>query len=514
MTMQGRMMWRGRHSGRVAITLLVLAVVGCSDHSVASSPTTTTQAKPAIDLTGVTLRDVPAGKGVPQATATATGGVGEASLVGPSATLSPDYAETEYLLSGTAATYSGPATGPVTQASTGNPYVTRILVRRPKQQSKFSGRVIVEPMNTSGGDELDAMWQLLAPMLESQGDAWVGVTERASSVQRLQQFDPVRYADLHLPVNDDAWDILRQVGGLLKAGGDHSPLAGWAVEHLYMAGYSQSGVETATFVSAFHERTLMSDKSPLYDGYMPEARDASLTPPQSGTAVVPTLQFGQMRPVGVPVMDVETQTDVEGFKAEIGPGVVYTNQGGATVRRDDADTSTDKYRLDELPGAPHAPHIPGCVGDASTFPTSDFIQAAYANLIAWAEHGKAPAEAHRIELATTGTVSKAREDASGNALGGIRSPFVDVPLVNFDVHSTPLPTNTTLGATAFCALSGSETPLPADVLAAKYKDVNAYMSQFTKSLDATIEAGFLRSADRAGILRAARAQAQSILGTR
>ena len=94
-------------------------------------------------------------------------------------------------------------------------------------------------------------------------------------------------------------------------------------------------------------------------------------------------------------------------------------------------------------------------------------------------------------------------DEHGNAVGGVRSPYLDVPLVRYEVHSTP---------GAICELSGRETPLPADVLAGRYAGVDDYMAQFTPNLDTTIDAGYLRPEDRQAILDQTRTKAQALLG--
>ena len=142
-------------------------------------------------------------------------------------TLAPGYVEKEFLVQGDASTYRGPVTGPVKVAQTNVPYSTRVLVRYPKDASKFSGRVVVEPFNTSNnGSDLDAVWSLMAPMLQKRGDAWVGVTERTSAGQALKQADPTRYAAIDVPSNDVAWDVLAQVGAAVKQGWRAEPAAG------------------------------------------------------------------------------------------------------------------------------------------------------------------------------------------------------------------------------------------------------------------------------------------------
>ena len=109
----------------------------------------------------------------------------------------------------------------------------------------------------------------------------------------------------------------------------------------------------------------------------------------------------------------------------------------------------------------------------------------------------------RIDLDVLDVVSVARVDDVGNPTGGVRSPFLDVPLTRFEAHSTPGPV---------CKLAGNEAPLSPDVLAGRYDDAGAYLVAFTQSLDATIRAGFLLERDREAILVAARAKASELLG--
>ena len=81
-------------------------------------------------------------------------------------------------------------------------YVTRILVRHPANPADFSGRVVVEPFNTSFGVDRDALWARVGGLLQAEGDAWIGVTARAMGAAELRKFDPARYADIDFPTND------------------------------------------------------------------------------------------------------------------------------------------------------------------------------------------------------------------------------------------------------------------------------------------------------------------------
>ena len=418
----------------------------------------------------------------------ATSAIIPRSLEGePTIALAAHYAEAEYLMPGTANMYSGPASGPARVASTGHRYLTRLLVRYPTRPTDFSGRVVVEPFNTTLGPDRDALWIRVGSLLQRNGDAWVGISERATSTVELQRYDAARYADVDICANDLAWDILREIGGRLKTGGDRSPLGDLPVRHVYLGGYSQSGVDTATFAAAFSQTMRAADGRAVYDGYFPAAHAASLTPLGSGAMI---LRFEQapMGPVGVPVIDIEPQTDVEGFSFE-----GFINPGAASVRRVDSDAAGDRFRLYEVAGAPHAGLIVGCDDAASSYPTSAFVRAALGQLFRWVEDGITPPTAPRIALASDGLVAVASVDRYGNAVGGVPSPFLQVPLARYEVHSTPGP---------LCKLAGRETLLPSETLVGRYGTADAYVAEFSASLDAVIRAGFLRHEDRATILQA------------
>jgi hypothetical protein len=262
-------------------------------------------------------------------------------------------------------------------------------------------------------------------------------------------------------------------------------------------------VDTATFSMTFHDDAELRSGAPLFDGYFPAAHAATMTPLQTGSGLITEFEEGQMQAVDVPVVDFETQHDAQGWTREVIPGFFYTSQGGASIRRADADSPTDKYRLFEITGASHSSaQVSDCGGEPSSFPGPLFVRAALKQLYLWAEEGIAPAEAARIEMDIVDIVSTPSSDDAGNARGGVRSPFVDVPLVRYQVVAG--------GAGLTCAFIGTEAALPADVLASRYGDARTYLEQFTASLDATIAAGFLLESDRAQVLEDAAAKAEAL----
>jgi Alpha/beta hydrolase domain len=359
-----------------------------------------------------------------------------------------------------------------------------MLVRKPRGPAAMSGRVLIEPFNTSLGSDSDALWCRVGSLLQSQGDVWIGISDHAVSDEDLKKVDAQRYSDIDIPSNDFAWDILTHIAAVVRSGAANSPLHGIPVAHLYLGGYSQSGTETATYAMVFGANLAM------FDGYFPAAHAASFTPLSSGTAWILPMEIAPIGPCRLPVIDVEPQSDVEGFRAQLSPDVEYVNPGGAWVRRDDADNTDDQYRLYEIAGAPHVARMPDCDGQ-SDFPTSAFVRAALLRLFRWAEDGITPPSAPRISLAQHDQISRACSDNVGNAVGGVRSPFVDSPLTRYEVHSGP---------GILCQLVGRETPLPVDALIHRYGDVEGYLTAFTRGLDAAITAGVFLAADRTELL--------------
>src|SRR5205823_11238304 len=107
------------------------------------------------------------------------------------------YVEEEFFLEGTARAYE--PTGPLAadgrwsvKTSTTAPYRTRVLVRRPKDPSKFKGTVEVEWLNVSGGLDAAPDWGLGNAELLRSGSAWVGGSAQSVGLNSLKD-DPSRY---------------------------------------------------------------------------------------------------------------------------------------------------------------------------------------------------------------------------------------------------------------------------------------------------------------------------------
>ena len=86
------------------------------------------------------------------------------------------------------------------------PFITRLLVRRPTDAADFSGTVVVEWLNVSGGIDASPDWDYLHRHIIRMGHAWVGVSAQKAGIDgggiaegiHLKLYKPQRYG--HCPI--------------------------------------------------------------------------------------------------------------------------------------------------------------------------------------------------------------------------------------------------------------------------------------------------------------------------
>ncbi len=457
------------------------------------------------------------------------------------------YEEDEYFVSGTGSLYEYTPTGieivtpcpaVVTTGCTDIPYTTRMLVKRPIDPHKFSGNVIIEPLNPSAGFDIAAVWDRSVNSFVRNGDIFVGWTSRFGTIATLKAFNSTRYAPLtwgqNSAVSDGiTFDIAAQMGALFKENGPGSPTNGLRVRHVIEAGFSQDGGFTFTQADVFNALERLPDGGPAYDGYVP----GGTTGPSDidfGVSAAGALPPGdprvQMQPRDVPVIHINTETEEALEVAVI---------GALPYRRPDSDAPNDRYRLWEVPGASHVSNdlndpvitlqaslaellgIPvaalppnGCthqqfvfgpsvgvagVVDPNTYPFSNVANAAFVDLARWVDFNLPPPHADRITLTNTTPPTIAR-DSFGNALGGVRTPFVDVPFATY------VPTDTVAHVTTFsgfCVLYGYNEPFSDATLDSLYRDHDEYVFQVGFDSLRLVLQGFWLAPDAVGVVQQA-----------
>jgi hypothetical protein len=408
------------------------------------------------------------------------------------------YVEEEYFISGEATGFalSGEATADgrwsVASASTA-PYATRLLVRRPSDPDDFSGTVVVEWPVVSTGREFDVDWAYTSEELMREGHAWVGASAQAVGVAGglttgaelpggLAGSDPERYGSLRHPGDAYAFDIFTQAGAALLNPDGPAPLGDLEPVRLIATGISQSAGFLTTYVNAIQP---IAD---LYDGFLLHARGGGAWQ----LTGIPYEEPVQIRTDGrAPVLMFLTEFDVPW---PAGAGFHFARQDDtATVRTWEVagaghldDYIAEYYDLD---ANPEVSSIVDCDGPAfNDGPHREVLQAALHHLVAWVDGGSPPPESPRLAL-VEGQTTVIERDARGIAVGGLRTPPVDVPVATLNGEPRML------GTGPFCAVFGTTIPFDAPTLHALYRTQADYVRAFTAAADAAVGAGFLLRPD-------------------
>lgn len=412
-------------------------------------------------------------------------------------------------------------------------------MKRPIDPRRFSGTVIIEPFNPSSGYDIANVWDRSWSYFVRYGDVFVGWTSRYESIRALKQFEPRRYARLtwgeDSAVDDGiTFDIAAQVGALFKLNGRRSPLYRLKVRHVFEAGFSQDGGFAFTQADVFNATDRLPDGSPVYDGYVPGGTvgpsDINFGLTAAG-ALPPGDPRNRMQPRDSPVIQINTETEE----------VLLGDATALAYRRPDSNVRNDRYRLWEVPGASHISNdlgsspiteerdlaeierIPlnalpptGCahqqyqsgrwagadgVVDPNPYPFGYVADAAFAELTKWLDDGTPPPRAARIQVTDTraGTTNL---DRFGNAVGGLRTPFVDIPTATYSptdasAHDTEL--------SGLCPLIGFSTPFSHATLRALYPSHADYLTRVTRETNELVHEGFWVASDAATVVRQAAA---------
>lgn len=436
------------------------------------------------------------------------------------------YTVEEWFLSGMATSWSLPD-GPTPDgrwravpAATAS-YRTRIVVVRPSNSARFNGNLLVEWLNVTAGMDTPASWMVGHREILRQGAIWVGVSAQKVGIeggdtvmglpgQSLKKVNPGRYATLSHP--GDAWsfDIFSQVGAVLRQNFGGAVLGGMRPRHMAAIGESQSAAFLTTYVNA------IDPLARVYDGFFVHSRFGSAasldgTPMRGAAANYP--DHVPFRPdLRVPVLSLITETDLLGARL---------SGYHASRRPDDA-----RLRVWEVAGSAHADNylFAGAFVDDGRLPPERLarifrpstrsataeagmpfnpgmshhyvVNAALAALDRWLRTGRPPARTQPLTLASggkPGVVPSLALDANGLALGGVRTPWTDVPTIRLSGKGDP--NNFT------AMLAGSGVPFTAEELARLYPGGKAdYLRRFTRALDRAIRAGHIVAADRTEIL--------------
>ncbi|HVK98444.1 MAG TPA: alpha/beta hydrolase domain-containing protein, partial [Dongiaceae bacterium] len=285
--------------------------------------------------------------------------------------------------------------------------------------------------------------------------------------------------------------------------------------YVIAAGQSQSAHRLITFANAFGKST------GVFDGYFIHSRLGKGIPELGGGGSAPISQSPQAdvippevvrirEDLGIPVMNLQAETD-------------QITLGALSSRQDDSEY----FRLWEMAGASHADvYVSGtglsdsgnnlsaatvrlkktaipvfniCNEYINSAPQHHFIaKAAMRALNSWIVDGIAPPTFPRLEINATGDGFET--DEHGNALGGIRTPYVDVPTAKLSGLN-----NAARKGDGLCFLFGSTQMLDDATLYSLYPTHDDYVAAVTTSTDDAVNAGALLSEDAKLVIAAAKA---------
>ena len=343
-----------------------------------------------------------------------------------------------------------------------------MIVRRPQDPAQFSGTVVVEWFNVTIGSDSNPSWGYGAEEIMREGHAWVGVSAQRPASGRSPTATRRATAPSTTPATSSASTSSRRPAAPSPATTARLPSAGLEPETLIAIGLSRS----AAFLIAYIDG--VQPLVEVFDGFL----------------------------VHAPAQPAPIRTDLDAPTFVFVTETELTRFGFASARQPDSDS----VRTWEVAGAAHVDGwllneagggFGSSCGRLNEGPHHQTLRAALHHLVAWVTTGEPPPVGTPIELVTEpGRPTVIERDDHGNAQGGIRTPFLDVP--TSALSGDPVP-----GSPPLCQAFGSTTPFDAATLARLYPDHDAYVEAFTASTEAAVDAGFILRPEADAMIAAA-----------
>ena len=423
------------------------------------------------------------------------------------------YEESEYFVSGMAVSYTdvseldSDGRWDVEEADTAE-YTTRILVYRPTDANEFSGTVLIEWLNVSGGLDAAPDWSALHTEIIREGHVWVGVSAQIVGIEGssggfglgLKQVNPERYGSLSHPGDSFSYEMYSQIAQAVRSPVGVEPLGGLLAERVIGIGESQSAGRLLTYVNAFAPRYQ------VFDGYLIHSRIVGSSPlSQSPQVEVPAPEIVRVRDdLDEPVLMFQTETDLlilgslpsnqpdsSMFRlwevAGTAHGDVYSLVTSNTDQGDDPSVADVVEISEPIPG------FISCEVPINSGPQHWVAKAGLHGLVEWIITGEPLPEAERLAVTEDGQAF--RLDDVGNVLGGIRTNYVDAPVAVLSGLGQ--------AGGSFCGIFGTTQLFDEAMLAALYPTGDTYLDAVNSTTQSAVAAGFILPVDAALIIAAA-----------
>ncbi|HVB01845.1 MAG TPA: alpha/beta hydrolase domain-containing protein [Acidimicrobiales bacterium] len=337
-------------------------------------------------------------------------------------------------------------------------FKTLLQIVRPIDPALASRVAVLEPWHRAG------YWTLYSKvqryLAREHHIAAVVVANPKVLESFIKPANPGRFDDLFLPEleNTDS-EVMAQAGALIKSGA----LQGVSPRTVVLGGQSTEGYWVRRYIQQEHGRASFRGGS-VFDGYYPA--QSALSSPR-----------GMISDLDVPVVEVQGESELVRSIAKPGSGADY--------RRDDAEL----YRLYEVPGMPHVCTRRGASAERlltmqcecsnwSDFPLFEIHHVCLDNLIAWVDRAIPATTAPRIETRDNDRVIV--RDEHGNARGGLRTSYFEVPTAT--IHATCGPTPEDFSGDR-CDFLAWEEPFDNTTLTSLYSTHAEYVTRVNRVLD-------------------------------
>ena len=380
------------------------------------------------------------------------------------------YTEEEFFIAGTGNVYSQPylATGLI--ESSGHPFKTRLIVRRPPPQA-FNGVVVVEWLNVTGGPDKDIDWWQSGEYLMRSGYVYVAVSAQQMGIDTMADWGSARYGGLDMTaagtVDNDmlSFDAFSAVGRVIFRRGEESGpdtadiLDGLRAEQIIATGHSQSASRLAGYINSIHPL------EPIFDGFM---------------------VYGG----GVKIFKLMAETDMRRRVADPQPDSDNFRQwevaGSSHVDVPfEIEYAKARNLMAGLPLENALPREPDCeLPPYSTVPFRDVMNAAFEHLVNWIRDETPPPIAPRLQVAQALPSVEFARDRFGNVLGGIR----------LAEHAVPTAKNTGMNSgtgNRFCFLYGSHEAFSEAQLRNLYSSREKYVQAVTRVVQENLTDGYI-----------------------
>ena len=383
------------------------------------------------------------------------------------------YVEQEFFFDGLANRYDAPNPGAFARCTamaniveSNIPFRSRMRVIRPTDPAKFNGTVVVEWTNVTNGYDVSVWWQRPKASYLREGYAYVEVSAQNAGINGtpfgLRNWSPTRYGSLNVNANGTvsgdalSYDIFSQAAQAVR----NVPvvMGGLPVEVVIGVGESQSASRLGTYINAIHSR------DPVYDGLIASMGGERICNNAESTKVIKLLSEQEAN-------NQERGTEEDTSKLRVWPvaGMSHADQQSlvsraALFQRDQGLAAVDTC------ATPARSRVLG----------GNMYGGAVAAMDKWLRDDTPPAIAPRF-VYNDPPAGGIKRDAFGNAIGGIRTAEIEVPVAK-EAGDT-------------CGNSGTHVPFSAETINALYPTHGDYVTKVRAAALDSVVKGFVMLGD-------------------